>query len=112
MSQYSKTPLQLTYPSLLWKSYSVIRDMDSGTRRTWYGSCAGFASSCCLRCTITAADAKGRHGHAREIPAMQRCLRDSIYHWGVLLVLLVFGVLGTSTGAALAADADTLVLAL
>ena len=43
---------------------------------------------------------------------MKRCLRDSIYRWGVLLVLLVFGVLGTPTGAALAADADTLVLAL
>jgi peptide/nickel transport system substrate-binding protein len=43
---------------------------------------------------------------------MKRCLRDSIYRWGVLLVLLVFGVLGTPTGAALAADADTIVMAL
>ena len=43
---------------------------------------------------------------------MKRCLRDRIYRWGVLLVLLVFGMLGTPTGAALAADADTLVLAL
>ncbi len=43
---------------------------------------------------------------------MKRCLRDSIYRWGVLLVLLVLGMLGTPTGAAVAADADTLVLAL
>jgi peptide/nickel transport system substrate-binding protein len=43
---------------------------------------------------------------------MKRCLRDSIYRWGVLLVLLVFGVLGTPTGAAVAADADTIVMAL
>ena len=43
---------------------------------------------------------------------MKWCLRDSIYRWGALLVLLVLGMLGIPTGAALAADADTLVLAL
>jgi peptide/nickel transport system substrate-binding protein len=43
---------------------------------------------------------------------MKRCLRDSIYRWGVLLVLLGLGMLGTPTGAALAADADTIVMAL
>ena len=43
---------------------------------------------------------------------MKRRLRDGGYCWGVLLVLLVGGMLGTPHGAALAADADTLVLAL
>jgi peptide/nickel transport system substrate-binding protein len=43
---------------------------------------------------------------------MKRRLRDSGYGWGVFLVLLVLGLLGSATGAALAADADTLVLAL
>ena len=43
---------------------------------------------------------------------MKPRLRDSGYCWGVLLVLLALGMLGSPTGAALAADADTLVLAL
>src|SRR5438132_9990392 len=43
---------------------------------------------------------------------MKRRLKDSGYGWGGLLVLLVLGMLGTPTGAAVAADADTLVLAL
>lgn len=43
---------------------------------------------------------------------MKRRLRDSGYCRGALLVLLALGMLGSFTGAALAAEADTLVLAL
>src|SRR5262245_1762265 len=43
---------------------------------------------------------------------MKRCLRDSIYRWRVLLVLLVFGMLSAPTGVAVAADADTIIMAL
>ena len=43
---------------------------------------------------------------------MRRCLRDSGYHWGVLLGLLVLGMLGAPHGVAVAADADTIVMAL
>jgi hypothetical protein len=43
---------------------------------------------------------------------MKRCLRNNLYECGALLVLLVLSIQGTLTGAALAADADTLVLAL
>ena len=43
---------------------------------------------------------------------MRRCLRDSGYHWGVLLGLLVLGMLGVPHGVAVAADADTIVMAL
>ena len=43
---------------------------------------------------------------------MKRCFRDGKYRWGVLLGLFVLGMLGTLTGAAIAADPDTLVLAL
>jgi len=43
---------------------------------------------------------------------MRRCLRDSGYRWGVLLVLLVLGMLGTPHRAAVAADADTIIMAL
>jgi peptide/nickel transport system substrate-binding protein len=38
--------------------------------------------------------------------------RYSVYRWGVLLVLVMLGMLGTLHRAAVAADADTLVLAL
>ena len=43
---------------------------------------------------------------------MRPHLRDSVYRWGVLLVLVMLGLLGTLNRAAVAADADTLVLAL
>ena len=43
---------------------------------------------------------------------MRRCLRDSGYRWGLLLVLLVLGMLGAPHRAAVAADADTIVMAL
>jgi peptide/nickel transport system substrate-binding protein len=43
---------------------------------------------------------------------MQWRLRYSVNRWGVLLVLVMLGMLGTLTTAAVAADADTLVLAL
>jgi peptide/nickel transport system substrate-binding protein len=43
---------------------------------------------------------------------MRRCLRDSRFCWGVLLVLLVLGMLGIPHRAAVAADADTIVMAL
>ena len=43
---------------------------------------------------------------------MKRCFRDGKYRWGVLLGLFALGMLGTLTGAAIAADPDTLVLAL
>jgi peptide/nickel transport system substrate-binding protein len=43
---------------------------------------------------------------------MRQRLRDSVYRWGVLLVLVMLGMLGTLNRAAIAADADTLVLAL
>ena len=43
---------------------------------------------------------------------MKRCFKESIYHWGVLLVLLVFGMFGAPTGVVVAADADTVVMAL
>ena len=43
---------------------------------------------------------------------MRRHLRDSVYRWGVLLVLVMLGMLGTLNRVAVAADADTLVLAL
>src|SRR5207249_9770158 len=48
---------------------------------------------------------------AQEISAMRRYLRESVWCWGVLLVLGVLGVLGAN-GLAVAADADTLILAL
>ena len=43
---------------------------------------------------------------------MKPRLRDSGYCWGVLLVLLALGMLGSPTSAALAAHSYTLVLAL
>jgi len=43
---------------------------------------------------------------------MKQCLRDSGYWWGVLLVLLVLGMLGTPHGVAVAADVDTIIMAL
>jgi len=43
---------------------------------------------------------------------MKQCLRDSGYWWGVLFVLLVLGMLGTPRGVAVAADADTIIMAL
>jgi len=43
---------------------------------------------------------------------MKRCLRDRVYCWGALLVFLILGVLGTLHGVAVAADADTIVMAL
>ena len=43
---------------------------------------------------------------------MKRRFRDSVYRWGVLLVLVMLGMLGTLNGVAVAADADTIVMAL
>ena len=43
---------------------------------------------------------------------MKRRFRSSVYRWGVLLVLVMLGMLGTLNGVAVAADADTLVMAL
>ena len=43
---------------------------------------------------------------------MKWCLRDRIYGWGVLAILFILGMLGTLNGVAVAADADTIVLAL
>src|SRR5215831_6749164 len=43
---------------------------------------------------------------------MRRRLRDGVYCWGVLLVLLILGMLGALNGMAVAADADTIVMAL
>src|ERR1700675_2139708 len=42
---------------------------------------------------------------------MRRCLRDNVYPWGALLVLFLLGMPGAHRPA-VAADADTLVLAL
>ena len=43
---------------------------------------------------------------------MKRRFRSSVYRWGVLLVLVMLGMLGTLNGVAVAADADTIVMAL
>src|SRR5215470_16961313 len=43
---------------------------------------------------------------------MEWRLRDRIYGWGVLTILFILGMLGTLNGVAVAADADTIVLAL
>jgi hypothetical protein len=43
---------------------------------------------------------------------MKRRLRYSIYRWRVLLVVLMLSMLGTLNGVAVAADADTIVMAL
>src|SRR5262245_24300965 len=43
---------------------------------------------------------------------MKRRLRNGGYGWGVLLILVVLGMLGTPNRAVVAADPDTLVLAL
>src|SRR4030095_8229612 len=57
-------------------------------------------------------EVKGRHGPTRGRPAMRPHLKDRVYRWGVLLVLVMLGMLGTLNRAAIAAGADTLVLAL
>jgi len=43
---------------------------------------------------------------------MRPDLRNALSRWGVLLVLLVWGVLGVPSGSALAAEPDTIVMAL